>query len=124
MAAIITSAFRLTNAESFINNLQNSSNYYLVIGRPYAWADDLTAPNPVDASSSWPKYWKESMAAKRIQSSDVIQSTLRYNWNYCYESRNWIYDCKCYYNRKWCKCCSSTNYFSNWRTWFRCRIRT
>lgn len=80
MAAIITSAFRLTNAESFINNLQNSSNYYLVIGRPYAWADDLTAPNPIDASSSWPKYWKESMAAKRIQSSDVIQSTLRYNW--------------------------------------------
>lgn len=80
MSAIITNAFRLTNAESFIGNLQNTSNYYLSIGRPHAWTDDLNAPTPIDSYSSVPKYWKESMAAKKIQSSDVIQATQRFNW--------------------------------------------
>jgi hypothetical protein len=79
MSAIITSAFRLANAESFVENLQ-ANNFYLMIGRSYPWPNDNIAPVPVESQSSIPKYWKESIAARKIQASDVSLATRRYNW--------------------------------------------
>lgn len=79
MTALITSNFRLTNASAFVTSLQNN-NYYLIIGRPYPWTDDLNAPTPVDSSASILAYWEESMSARKVQSSDVVQSTIRYDW--------------------------------------------
>lgn len=79
MTALITSNFRLTNASAFVTSLQNNS-YYLVIGRPYSWADDLNPPTPVDSSNNILSYWEESMSARKVQSSDVAQAAIRYNW--------------------------------------------
>lgn len=78
--AITTSLFRLANARAFIENVQTNGNFYIAIGRPFPWTDDLLAPSPIDNQSLNPKYWKESMAAKKIQSSDVVQATRRLDW--------------------------------------------
>lgn len=78
--AITTSLFRLANAESFIENIQTNSNFYLAVGRPFPWSDDLLAPSPIDNQSVNPMYWKESMAARKVQASDVVQATRRINW--------------------------------------------
>lgn len=78
--AIATSLFRLTNAQAFIDNVQSGSNFYLVVGRPYPWTNDLLAPSPIDNQSVNPLYWKESLAARKVQASDVVQACKRINW--------------------------------------------
>lgn len=78
--AITTSLFRLANAQAFIDNVQTNGNFYIAIGRPFPWPDDLLAPSPIDNQSTNPMYWKESMAAKKVQASDVVQACRRNNW--------------------------------------------
>tara|TARA_B110000977_G_C11066741_1_gene488065 strand:- start:863 stop:2254 length:1392 start_codon:yes stop_codon:yes gene_type:complete len=82
MAAIITSKFRIHNAESFKEGFSEAAatNMYLGIGRPQGWTNDNSPDTPVDTVADEYYYWDDMLAVKRIQSSDVSHAVARRNW--------------------------------------------
>ena len=82
MAAIITSKFRIHNAQSFQEGFSESAatNIYLGIGRPQAWTDDNSPDTPKDTVSGEYYRWDDMIALKRVQSSDVTLAIPRRNW--------------------------------------------
>mgnify|MGYP003352455181 CR=1 FL=1 len=82
MAAIITSKFRIHNAESFVEGFSEAAatNIYLGIGRPEAWTNDNSPDTPKDTVAEEYYYWEDMLALKRIQSSDVSHAVPRRNW--------------------------------------------
>ena len=82
MAAIITSKFRIHNAESFKEGFSETAatNMYLGIGRPQGWTNDNSPDTPVDTVADEYYYWDDMLAVKRIQSSDVSHAVPRRNW--------------------------------------------
>ena len=82
MAAIITTKFRIHNAQSFKEGFDEAaaSNIYLGIGRPQSWTNDNSPDTPKDTVSDELYYWDDMIALKRVQSSDVSLAIVRRNW--------------------------------------------
>lgn len=82
MAAIITTKFRIHNAQSFKEgfNEAEASNIYLGIGRPQSWDNDNAPDTPKDTVADELYYWDDMIALKRVQPSDVSLSIVRRNW--------------------------------------------
>lgn len=82
MAAIVTTKFRLHNANQFIEAFSEAapSNLYLFIGRPQPWAVDTVPPTPSDDLESEYGAWDDMIALKRIQPSDVKSAIVRRDW--------------------------------------------
>jgi hypothetical protein len=82
MAAIITSKFRIHNAQSFKEGFNEDAptNMYLGIGRPQAWSNDNSPDTPRDTVADEFYYWDDMLAIKRIQTSDVAHAVPRRNW--------------------------------------------
>tara|TARA_B100001093_G_scaffold377100_1_gene362316 strand:+ start:235 stop:1707 length:1473 start_codon:yes stop_codon:yes gene_type:complete len=95
MAAIITSKFRLNNAEQFTESFSESAPtaYYLFIGRSSTWQTDVdvqgntvvegtdsTPPTPNDDVSSEFYNYDEILGLKKIASSDVSQVIPKRTW--------------------------------------------
>jgi len=82
MAAIITSKFRIHNAQSFKEGFSEAAptNIYLGIGRPQSWTSDNSPDTPVDTVGDEFYYWQDMLAVKRVQSSDVSHAIPRRDW--------------------------------------------
>ena len=82
MAAIITSKFRIHNAQQFQEAFSEASPtaMYLGIGRPQGWTDDNSPDTPTDAVSEEFYYWDDMVALKKVQASDVTLAIPRRNW--------------------------------------------
>jgi hypothetical protein len=82
MAAIITSKFRIHNAQSFKEGFSEAAatNMYLGIGRPQGWTNDNSPDTPVDTVADEYYYWDDMLAIKRIQTSDVSHAVPRRDW--------------------------------------------
>lgn len=82
MSAIVTSAFRLHNANQFIEAFSEAAptNMYLFIGRPQPWTVDTSPPTPNDGVEEMYSDWDDMIALKRIQSSDVKNCIVRRDW--------------------------------------------
>lgn len=82
MAAIITTKFRIHNAQSFQEGFSEAeaTNIYLGIGRPQSWANDNAPDIPKDTVADEYYYWDDMIALKRVQPSDVSLSIVRRNW--------------------------------------------
>jgi hypothetical protein len=90
MPAIVTSKFRLHNAEQFVEAFSEASpsNMYLFIGRVDPWGtnagetgDDVTPPSPVDSFDQTEyDHWRDMISAKRVQSGEVSNVMPRYDW--------------------------------------------
>ena len=91
MAAIITSKFRLNNAEQFVESFSETAAtaYYLFIGRSSTWQTDTdvqgntvnegtdsSPPTPNDDVSSEFYNYDEMLGLKKVASSDVSQVNL------------------------------------------------
>ena len=83
MASIVTSKFRVHNAEQFAESFSEASNtiMYLFIGKNTAFPDDNAPPTPVNSTANV-EYtpWRDMYAAKRISTSDVTHAVPRYDW--------------------------------------------
>lgn len=83
MTAISTYNFRIHNAEQFLESFGETdpSRYFLFIGKVTGWANDSAPTTPVD-TIRLTNYdiFREMIAMKRINSSDVTHAVLRYNW--------------------------------------------
>jgi len=83
MASIVTTKFRVHNAEQFAEAFSETSNtiMYLFIGKSTAFPNDNAPPTPVNSTANV-EYtpWRDMYAAKRITTSDVTHAIPRYNW--------------------------------------------
>lgn len=83
MPAIATKRFRIHNAEQFYESLTESepSRYFVFIGRTTAFDDDNNPPTPADSVqvTEFDGY-RDIIAMKRIQASDISYVIPRYNW--------------------------------------------
>jgi hypothetical protein len=82
MPAIITTKFRYQNARNLIADISNVSNsYYLFVARAQAWSpSDTSVPTPVDRQFDEYDAWANTIAMKRIASSQISHCAPRYNW--------------------------------------------
>jgi len=90
MPAIVTSKFRLHNAEQFVEAFSETAatNMYLFIGRVDPWGtnagetgDDVTPPTPIDSFDQTEfDHWRDMISAKRVQSGEVSHVIPRYDW--------------------------------------------
>ena len=83
MPSIVTSKFRVHNAQQFVESFSEASNtvMYLFVGKNTAFADDNSPPTPVNSTANIEfTPWRDMYGAKRIQSSDVSHAIPRYNW--------------------------------------------
>lgn len=103
MSTILTNKFRLHNAISFKEGFSEgpsktdevlSTNIYMSIGKVTEWsssdifsgADDLSSddiiPDPLDTVQSEFQVWRNMIALKKIQPSDVSHVIPRFDWKY------------------------------------------
>ena len=83
MPSIVTSKFRVHNAQQFVESFSEASNtvMYLFVGKNTAFPDDNSPPTPVNSTANIEfTPWRDMYGAKRIQSSDVSHAIPRYNW--------------------------------------------
>ena len=82
MPAIITTKFRYQNARNLITDISDNNNsYYLFVARAQAWSpSDSSVPTPVDRQLDEYDAWANTVAMKRIASSQVSHCVPRYNW--------------------------------------------
>ena len=83
MASIVTSKFRVHNAEQFVESFSETSNtiMYLFIGKSNAFPDDNVPPTPVNSTANIEfTPWREMYGAKRVNTSDVTHAIERYDW--------------------------------------------
>lgn len=83
MASIVTSKFRVHNAEQFVESFSEASNtiMYLFIGKPTAFPDDNSPPTPVNSTANVELTpWREMYGVKRVTTTDVTHAVPRYNW--------------------------------------------
>ena len=83
MASLVTSKFRVHNAQQFAEAFSETSNtvMYLFIGKNTTFPNDNSPPTPVNSTANI-EYtpWRDMYAAKRITTSDVTHAIDRYDW--------------------------------------------
>ena len=83
MASIVTTKFRVHNAQQFAEAFSETANtiMYLFIGKNTTFPDDNNPPTPVNSTANV-EYtpWRDMYAAKRITTADVTHAVPRYDW--------------------------------------------
>jgi hypothetical protein len=81
--SIVTTKFRVHNAEQFVEAFSESSNsiMYLFVGKNTAFPNDNVPPTPVNSTANT-EYtpWRDMYGVKRITSTDVTHAVPRYDW--------------------------------------------
>jgi hypothetical protein len=83
MARLVTTKFKIHNAEQFIESLEETSatNLYLFIGKVQEWDDEDAPPAPNEAvANTLYSYWDQMIAAKKVTPADVKHVITRTNW--------------------------------------------
>jgi hypothetical protein len=83
MPSIVTTRFRVHNAEQFLESFSETSNaiMYMFVGKNTAFPNDNSPPTPVNSTANI-EYtpWRDMFGAKRIASTDVTHAIPRYDW--------------------------------------------
>lgn len=89
MTAIVTSKFRVVNAENFKRDVIDADNsVYVFIGKSDAWSESLSvtvdsdSPAPNDADRDFSETYKNMIAGKLVTANDVVHVVPRYDWTY------------------------------------------
>jgi Bacteriophage T4, Gp8 len=86
MPAIVSSKFRIHNAQQFLEAFSETSNsiMYFYLGGPSAFtspSSDSSPPTPTNSTANVEYLpWRDMLAVKRVTSSDVSLSVPRYDW--------------------------------------------
>lgn len=80
---IVTTRFRIHNAEQFYESLSEASpsRLFMFVGRPFAWANDSAAPSITDTVQNVAfNPYRDTYSYKRVQTSDASYVSIRNNW--------------------------------------------
>lgn len=96
MTAIVTSKFRVVNAENFKSDVVDpNTSVYVFIGKSDAWSASLAvtvdddAPEPTDNSKDIADTFKNLIAGKLVTAADVVHVVPRYDWTSGYAYTAW-----------------------------------
>lgn len=78
MPAIITNKFRVLNAKTFMSS---NDNYYMFIGRPQSWENDLIPDTPIDNVHDEASIWDDMMSIKKITASNMSFGIIKRIWS-------------------------------------------
>jgi len=84
MTSIVTSKFRVHNAEQFVEAFSETANtiLYLTVGKSTSFPNDNAPPTPVNSTANIEfTPWRDMFGAKRITASDVSHAIPRHNWS-------------------------------------------
>jgi len=79
MSAIITSEFRLNTTSVFVDALGTDS-YYMGLGRPNNWTDELNPDVPYENVYTTNTVWENMYAMKKLDSTDITYTCPRNVW--------------------------------------------
>lgn len=83
MVGVVPTKFRVLNAKQFLEMFSEpaAENIYMFIAKPTAWADDQNPASP-DTTEQYLTYdiWRNMLAMKRVQASDVSHVCPRVDW--------------------------------------------
>lgn len=83
MPAIVSSKFRVHNAEQFYEAFSETSNsiIYFYVGGTSAFSNDSSPPTPTNSTANVEYLpWRDMIGAKRVTSADVTLAAPRYDW--------------------------------------------
>lgn len=80
MPAIITNKFRIRNTAAFISAADIES-YYVTMGRPQPWADEIVVDSPIDSVQHELEAWDDTIGMKKITSSNISHGIQNRAWN-------------------------------------------
>jgi hypothetical protein len=83
MSSIVTSKFRIHNAEQFVEAFDEAANsvIYLSIGKNTSFPNDNVPPVPINSTANIEfSPWRDMFGVKRVTPSDVSHVVPRYNW--------------------------------------------
>ena len=83
MPAIVSSKFRVHNAEQFLEAFSETSNtiMYFYLGGPSAFTSDATPPTPTNSTANVEFLpWRDMIGLKRVTSADATLAVPRYDW--------------------------------------------
>lgn len=82
MPAIKTNSFKLHNAEQFYESISEAepSRLFIFVGKSLPYANDTSPDTPTDSVGDDLSLYRNMIAMKRIQASDVTYAIPRYNW--------------------------------------------
>ena len=83
MPSLVTSKFKIHNAEQFVESFSETSNtvMYLFVGKNTAFPNDNSPPTPVNSTANVELTpWRDMFGAKRVTTSDVTHAVPRYDW--------------------------------------------
>lgn len=82
MPNIVTKKFKLNNAKTFIDSVNESSGstLYMFLARPNPWASSDDPAIPEDTQSSNSALWDEIVSLKKITQTDISHVVRRINW--------------------------------------------
>lgn len=83
MPSTVTHSFRQYVADQFVESLAEGvpSVFHIGIGRSLPWPNELVPPTPTDGITSTAyNTWRQLLAVKRVQPSDVTYCVPRVNW--------------------------------------------
>jgi len=84
MTAIITSKFRIRQAEEFKDGFDLSvvdQNHYLFVGKPRPWPNDVLPPLPLDNLDNELRAWESMMGLKKIIETFTSHVVPRHDWD-------------------------------------------
>jgi hypothetical protein len=81
-ANLITYRLRAMNAKAFYDAVANVAvRMYVFIARCIPWTNESSPPTPIDSVQNEQfDFYRDMIAMKRIQTSDIIFAAPRYNW--------------------------------------------
>lgn len=83
MPSLVTSKFKIHNAEQFVESFSETSNtiMYLFVGKNTAFPNDNAPPTPVNSTANVELApWRDMFGVKRVTSSDITHAIPRYDW--------------------------------------------
>lgn len=81
MSLLLRQAARVENARSFFRDIHNENDFfYMFASRATSWDDDTSPDTPRDSQYYQTTYRHEMLFVKRINASDAVQLSKRYDW--------------------------------------------
>lgn len=82
MPNIVTKKFKLNNAKTFIDSLNESTgtSLYMFLARPNEWTSTADPVTPEDTQGSESGLWDEIVSLKKVSQTDVAHVVKRINW--------------------------------------------
>jgi hypothetical protein len=81
MTSIITDAMRIRNAKCFLEDISETGNTYIFMGRPQPWTNDSSPPDALGSFQEQSEIYQSITSYKSVVPDNVYPVTYRFDWS-------------------------------------------